>query len=199
MDLFIEQGYADTTTIQIADRAHVSERTLFRAFATKASLLWDDPFVRRFLDDLEGAPVVEATTARRVADAVLRSVHSLSDEEWQLNIRRRRVALSEPELVGVGMQSLVAAGDRFEAAVHPLGAHGEADVAAQPTPAVLFAWFALVGFARVPLTEATTREEWARALVRVVDLAAHGTLINRLLDDDPSPAARLPVGSPRGS
>ena len=44
LDLFGTQGYAQTTTAQIAAQAGVSEVTLFRHFPTKESLLFQDPF-----------------------------------------------------------------------------------------------------------------------------------------------------------
>lgn len=42
IELFIAQGFEATTTDQIAERADVSPRTLFRAFPTKDALLFHD-------------------------------------------------------------------------------------------------------------------------------------------------------------
>ncbi|MFT4296765.1 MAG: helix-turn-helix domain-containing protein [Micropruina sp.] len=44
VELFAERGYEATTTAQVAERAGVSEMTLFRHFATKEALLLADPF-----------------------------------------------------------------------------------------------------------------------------------------------------------
>lgn len=43
-DLFSERGYEATTTVQVAERAGVSEMTLFRHFPAKEALLLADPF-----------------------------------------------------------------------------------------------------------------------------------------------------------
>lgn len=44
LELFAEQGYEATATAQVAERAGVSEMTLFRHFPTKEMLLLADPF-----------------------------------------------------------------------------------------------------------------------------------------------------------
>lgn len=41
-ELFLEQGYAQTTAVQIATRAGVSRGTFFNYFATKADVFWVD-------------------------------------------------------------------------------------------------------------------------------------------------------------
>lgn len=41
-DLFSSQGFDETTTMDIAERADVSQRTLFRHFPTKEALLYGD-------------------------------------------------------------------------------------------------------------------------------------------------------------
>src|SRR5690625_1664446 len=44
LELFVEYGYDATSTARIAERAGVSEMTLFRHFTSKESLLLADPF-----------------------------------------------------------------------------------------------------------------------------------------------------------
>ncbi|GEM_PF-2605007 len=47
LDLFVRQGYAETTIDQIAAAAHVGRRTVFRHFASKEAMLFDHLVVRR--------------------------------------------------------------------------------------------------------------------------------------------------------
>ena len=179
VDLFVEQGYGATSTAQIAQHAGVSERTLFRVFATKAGLVWHDPFVHRLLAELEAPSGADTSAARALADAVETSVQRLSDEEWLLNVHRRQIALSEPDLIAVGTLDLARTGRRLAAVLGAPAPEDEGDTQ-QPSGLSLFSWFSLVGFTQVPLTAETQRDEWARALIRVVDLAAHGALVRRL-------------------
>lgn len=179
IDLFIQQGYGATSTAQIAERAGVSERTLFRVFTSKAGLVWHDPFVQRLLAEL-GAPASDVPhPGRLLADAVERAVHGLTVDEWELNVSRRQIALSEPELIAAGTQDLARTGRELLAAL-ATSSPGLADDGHEPTRLSLFSWFSLIGFTQVPLTAKTGRDEWATALIRVVDLAAHGALVHRL-------------------
>ena len=47
LDLFVSQGFAETTIDQIATAARVGRRTIFRHFATKEAILFDHLVVRR--------------------------------------------------------------------------------------------------------------------------------------------------------
>src|SRR5215469_10928955 len=47
LELFVRQGYAETTIDQIAEAAGVGRRTIFRHFTTKAAMLFDHLAVRR--------------------------------------------------------------------------------------------------------------------------------------------------------
>lgn len=94
--LFATQGFDATTTTDIADRADVSQRTLFRHFPTKESLLYGD------LDDAR-LQLRESLAARPVDESVLDSVResmlSLA-EDFEINRDRRllqaRLAATSP-------------------------------------------------------------------------------------------------------
>jgi len=64
--LFAEQGYDETTTDEVAERAAVSPRTFFRYFPTKESVLfvgeygWFQSFTKTFLDQPEDLTDLEA-------------------------------------------------------------------------------------------------------------------------------------------
>lgn len=69
LDLFAEQGYDETTTDEIAERAGVSPRTFFRYFPTKESVLfvgeygWFQSFTKQFLEQPEELDDLEAMRA----------------------------------------------------------------------------------------------------------------------------------------
>jgi AcrR family transcriptional regulator len=94
--LFATQGFDATTTTDIADRADVSQRTLFRHFPTKESLLYGD------LDDAR-LQLRESLAARPADESILDSVReamlSLA-EDFDVNRDRRllqaRLAATSP-------------------------------------------------------------------------------------------------------
>lgn len=55
-ELFSERGYEATSTVQVAERAGVSEMTLFRHFPTKEALLLADPFDPVMADTVRERP-----------------------------------------------------------------------------------------------------------------------------------------------
>ncbi|WES63050.1 helix-turn-helix domain containing protein [Microbacter sp. GSS18] len=72
LELFAERGYAGATTAAIAERAGVSEMTLFRHFPTKDALVVDDPYDPLMAAAVAARPADEpplAATTRGVRDA----------------------------------------------------------------------------------------------------------------------------------
>ncbi len=94
--LFATQGFDATTTVDIAERADVSQRTLFRHFPTKESLLYGD------LDDAR-LQLRESLAARPADEPILTAVResmlSLA-EDFEANRDRRllqvRLAATSP-------------------------------------------------------------------------------------------------------
>lgn len=165
--LCLDQGFAATSTKAIADRAGVSERTLFRTFGTKAAIFWFDAFLSRVVRALvPGADPVAALTK-----AVRTAIGTITPEQWELELGRRAVILREPDLIATGTQELNAGATQIATLLTP--------PLASPSQAfdlVLFARFAVSGFGVVPIHADTTPDGWGAELERVVHKAAHGAL-----------------------
>jgi AcrR family transcriptional regulator len=99
LDLFLRQGYTETTIDQIAVAAAVGRRTVFRHFATKEAILFDHLVVRR-------ERTVELLQQRPVDEPVLESLHTVLRELTEEGFDRRHldqiraVLATNPELVG---------------------------------------------------------------------------------------------------
>ncbi|GLY48779.1 TetR/AcrR family transcriptional regulator [Lentzea sp. NBRC 102530] len=165
--LCLDQGFAATSTRAIADRAGVSERTLFRTFGTKAAIFWYDAFLSRVVRALtpDPDPVAALTKAIRTA------LGTVTPEQWALELGRRAVIVREPDLIATGTQELNAGAARIAAVLTPPLASP-----AQAFDLVLFARFAVAGMGAVPVHAGTTPQAWGAELERVVHKAAHGAL-----------------------
>lgn len=169
IELCLEHGYAAASTRAIAERAGVSERTLFRTFTTKAAIFWHEPFLSRVIRRLEEHRGASPATA--LADAVRATATAVEPAAWRLEVGRRKVILSEPDLIATGTQEINLAAERIARLLTPVDAGPD-----RAFRITLFARFAVAGFGTVPIYSDTTTEEWADALVRVVHLAAGGPL-----------------------
>ncbi|GAA3988378.1 hypothetical protein GCM10022247_03520 [Allokutzneria multivorans] len=170
IELCLEHGYPATSTKAIAELAGVSERTLFRAFPTKAAIFWFDPFLSRVIRRLDARTAAEDPVTA-LSDAVLATARAITEEDWQLELGRRKVILREPDLIATGTQELNLAAMRIGELLTPVDA--PPDLAFRTA---LFARFAVAGFGIVPIHAETTTEEWGTALARVAQLAADGPL-----------------------
>jgi len=92
LELFAELGYDSTSTARIAERAGVSEMTLFRHFSSKEALLLADPF-----DPL----MAEAVRTRPADEPPMRSLTEGIRQTWseidadsirELRVRLRMIA-----------------------------------------------------------------------------------------------------------
>ncbi|MEV6237985.1 helix-turn-helix domain-containing protein [Lentzea sp. NPDC051838] len=165
--LCLDQGFAATSTRAIADRAGVSERTLFRTFGTKAAIFWYDAFLSRVVRALR--PQTDPVAA--LAEAVRTAIETITPEQWALELGRRAVILKEPDLIATGTQELNAGAAQIATILTPPLASP-----AQAFDLVLFARFAVAGMGVVPIHADTTPHGWGAELERVVHKAAHGAL-----------------------
>ncbi|ANZ35779.1 hypothetical protein BBK82_06455 [Lentzea guizhouensis] len=165
--LCLEHGFAATSTKAIADRAGISERTLFRTFGTKAAIFWYDAFLSRVVRALrqDSDPVAALVKALRTA------IETITPEQWALELGRRAVIVKEPDLIATGTQELTAGAESIAAILTPpLASPGQA------FDLLLFARFAVAGWGVVPIHTETTPAEWGAELERVAHKAAHGAL-----------------------
>lgn len=165
--LCLDQGLAATSTKAIADRAGVSERTLFRTFGTKAAIFWYDAFLSRVVRALTPDPDPVAALRK----AVRAAIDTITPEQWALELGRRAVIVKEPDLIATGTQELNTGATQIATILTPPLASP-----AQAFDVLLFARFAVAGMGAVPIHADTTPPAWGAELERVVHKAAHGAL-----------------------
>lgn len=93
LELYVERGYDNTTTGEIAERAGVNHRTFFRHFPDKREVLFDgqehlrDSLVASVVAERDGTPSVDA-----LRNAFLASAHVLEDNKDAAAPRFRVIA-----------------------------------------------------------------------------------------------------------
>lgn len=93
MELFEEQGFEDTTAVQIAKRARVTTRTFFRYFSDKQEVLFADEDVFR------GVLVRQMHEATDVAEPLHTVTRTLAEYDWEglgsrESLRRREAMIA---------------------------------------------------------------------------------------------------------
>lgn len=130
MELFAEVGYDAAGTAQIAARAHVSEMTLFRHFATKEALLLDEPFDPLIAEGVASRPRGEPAM-RALAEGIRQAWRQVDPESTQFLREVLRIVAHTPALTGAIERNsqgtiTILAQELLERGVHDL----EAQVAA---------------------------------------------------------------------
>ena len=129
--LFVEKGFDETTVVDIATRAGLTERTFFRHFVDKREVL----FAGDFLADQMAASLADAPLGDAAIDVVARALEDASEAitsnpDWSRQ-RARIVAdhpdLQERELSKMAMLATVLAAGLRERGVPP----STAEVAAE--------------------------------------------------------------------
>lgn len=130
-ELFVEQGYDQTTVADIAGRAGLTERTFFRHFSDKREVLFaGDLLVDRVTEYVAGAPA-DAAPIEVVALALEQASDVITEDPTWSRLRATIVAahpeLQERELLKMATLSQVIAGGLRERGV----AAGDAVLAAE--------------------------------------------------------------------
>jgi len=99
LDLYVEQGFEQTTVEEIARAVGLTERTFFRHFADKREVLFDpqNRLQQAFLDAVDAAPA-GATPLETVASALETAAAFFGDERRPWSRRRQSVIAANPAL-----------------------------------------------------------------------------------------------------
>ena len=104
LDLFVENGYEETTVAQIADRAGMNRATFFRHFADKREVLFggEDALAGLFADAIRAAP--PAATLTECLQAALAAVGvTMTPQRRAAAARTRLVVAANSELQERGL------------------------------------------------------------------------------------------------
>jgi AcrR family transcriptional regulator len=139
LDLFERQGYDATTVAEIARAAGVTEMTFYRYFATKESLLLDDPYDPMLVEAIGRQPLGMPPFVRAVR-GIRAAWRAVPDPDQPVIRRRVRIAAQTPSLRGAAWTST---GNTEQAIVRRLVAdgasHHDARIAAAAVLAALVA------------------------------------------------------------
>jgi len=100
LTLFLEQGFAATTTREIADRAHVTERTLFNLAANKSDLLRQVLLTFVFTDDF--GPLLERKDFQPVLRTHTVAAFLTEFTHWVDNLHQQTSAAAEMTRAAAG-------------------------------------------------------------------------------------------------
>ncbi|MET0492666.1 MAG: TetR family transcriptional regulator [Actinoplanes sp.] len=132
MELFEEQGFEETSAVQISKRARVTTRTFFRYFSDKEEILFADAAL------LDATLVQEILRAADVAQPLLTVTQTLARFDWESlgsrESQRRRDAMitSNPQLLERDLIKQHQMADGFSSALRQRGVDPEiAELATQ--------------------------------------------------------------------
>lgn len=146
MELFAVHGYEATSTAAIAERAGVSEMTLFRHFASKERLLLADPFDPLMAEAVRARPASEPAM-QALAEGIRQALGHVDAESLEVLRDRLRIVTQAPSLLGAVERNSAETATALTGALVERGApQGSARVAASAVIAGLGA--ALLDWAR---------------------------------------------------
>jgi AcrR family transcriptional regulator len=99
LELFSEQGYENTTVVEIAERAGLTKSTFFRHVADKREVLFigQDILTRAFTKGIASAPA-DAAPLEAVGAALDAAAEAFPEERREIGPRRQAVIAANPEL-----------------------------------------------------------------------------------------------------
>jgi AcrR family transcriptional regulator len=99
LELYLQQGFEQTTVGEIARSVGLTERTFFRHFADKREVLFDnqDTLQHAFVDSLNAAPR-GASPLEMVASALAATTEFFPDERRTWSRQRQEVIVANPPL-----------------------------------------------------------------------------------------------------
>ncbi|RKT54682.1 TetR/AcrR family transcriptional regulator [Saccharothrix australiensis] len=160
MDLFAEHGFEQTTAVDIAERAGVTERTFFRHFTDKREVVFsEDEALQQAMSDA----ILTAPTGLSPLDAALTGVVAaggLLADRRDRAVRRSRIVAAHPSLRERELLKFAAMVDTMAGALHVRGV-------AEPT-AGLAAHSAVTVF-RVACARWVSAEEPPGLLARIAE------------------------------
>src|ERR1700759_3256491 len=104
LDLFVANGYEDTTVAQIADRAGLNRATFFRHFTDKQEVLFggEDKLAGLFADGIQAAPA-DATLTECLRAAFAAAGAAMASQQRTKAVQRVLVVAASSELQERGL------------------------------------------------------------------------------------------------
>jgi len=121
LDLYAEQGFEQTTTAQIAERAGVTERTYFRHFADKREVLFDGSHELEAAVEAAIAGAPQAADPLDVVGEAVATAVAVLDERREFAARRAVVVAATPRLQERELLKLAGLRDAAAAALRGRG------------------------------------------------------------------------------
>jgi AcrR family transcriptional regulator len=163
--LFLERGYDETTTDEIARAADVAPSTLFNYFPTKAALVADG-YGQRFIHLLRSRPPGEPMFTA-IRNAIESGLATIVDEDRDLVVARTKLALRVPALRAAVMVDNERAGTLLRTILAARSGRGVDDFEIKVTGAIIVS--AMV----------TAMDEWLESDGKGRRVATHGTRAGR--------------------
>jgi AcrR family transcriptional regulator len=123
LDLFVENGYEETTVAQIADRAGLNRATFFRHFADKREVLFggEDALAGLFADAIKATPL-GATLTECLHAALAAAEVAMTPRQRAKATQRLHVVAANPEVQERGLLKHLRIAKAVTAALRERGA-----------------------------------------------------------------------------